>query len=106
MPAIDESNRYATLINSFSVEPEKQQELVDLLNEVTEKVMRHQPGFVSASIHASTDGKRVVNYVQWESAKAFEAMMSNEEAREHMGKASKLAEADPHIYRVVKAHTK
>jgi heme-degrading monooxygenase HmoA len=36
--------------------------------------MKHAPGFVSANIHRSLDGKKVVNYAQWESKEAFEAM--------------------------------
>ena len=39
--------------------------------------MQHQPGFVSANIHVSTDGTRVVNYAQWESAEAFQAMLAD-----------------------------
>lgn len=53
-----------TLINVFTVEPARQPELVQLLVTATEEVMQYQPGFVSANIHASTDGERVVNYAQ------------------------------------------
>jgi quinol monooxygenase YgiN len=63
----------ATLINHFTVPPDRQRELVDLLVSATEDVMRHQPGFIAANIHASLDGTRVVNYAQWESIAAFEA---------------------------------
>jgi quinol monooxygenase YgiN len=104
MPEIDAANRYVTLINIFTVKPETQRALVDLLNEVTESVMRHQPGFVSASIHESADGTRVANYAQWESEESFKTMMGNAAAREHMAKAASLAEADPHLYRVDKVH--
>jgi hypothetical protein len=50
----------------FTVAPARQQELVQLLVKATEEVMQHQPGFISANIHASADGERVVNYAQWE----------------------------------------
>ncbi len=105
MVAIDEGNQHVTLVNVFTVKPEKQRELVDLLNEASETVMRHQPGFLSASIHESTDGTRVVNYAQWDSVAAFKTMLGNEKAREHMGKIASLAESDPHLYRVSKVHT-
>jgi quinol monooxygenase YgiN len=101
---IDESNRYVTLINTFTVDPKRQQELVDLLNEATEKTMRHQPGFISASIHASFDGKRVVNYAQWASEKDFKNMSANPQAAKHMKQAAALAKFDPNLYRVVKVH--
>lgn len=63
--AIDQD--VATLINVFTVTRMTQQPLVDLLTEATEQVMRHRPGFISANIHASLDGTRVVNYAQWRS---------------------------------------
>ena len=44
-----------TLINVFTVDADDQQRLVDLWQEGTEEVMRHLPGFISAtSIGAST----------------------------------------------------
>ncbi|MDN5769284.1 MAG: antibiotic biosynthesis monooxygenase [Microlunatus sp.] len=77
---IDVEQDVATLVNVFTVVPERQQELVDVLDEATEQVMRHLPGFVSANIHASLDGTRVVNYAQWASPAAFEAMMKDSTA--------------------------
>ena len=101
---IDETNQYMTLVNVFTVAPERQQELVDLLNDATEKTMRNLPGFISASIHQSLDGARVVNYAQWASEGDFKKMMGNAEARQHMEHANALAQADPHMYRVAKVH--
>ena len=52
-----------TLINVFTVDPSRQQQLVDALIETTRQVWRLQDGFISASIHKSKDRKKVVNYV-------------------------------------------
>ena len=105
MTTIERHGPYATLINVFSVEPERAAELAALLDDVTEKVMRHVPGFISANIHVSTDGTRVVNYAQWDSAEAFGAMQSDPAAREHMAKAAALASGfDPHLYSVESVH--
>ena len=68
MTKIAVDNNVVTLINVFTVRPEQQQLLVDLLVEATEAVMKYQPGFVSANIHKSLDGTRVTNYAQWRSA--------------------------------------
>ena len=84
-----------TLINVFSVAPDRQQELATLLIEATEQTMRHQPGFISANIHTSFDGRHVVNYAQWHSRDAFEAMLRNPDARPHMARAGALASFDP-----------
>jgi len=71
---IDTGHDVATLINVFTVTSDTQQPLVDLLVEATEQVMRHRPGFVSAAIHVSLDGTRVVNYAQWSSNEDFQAL--------------------------------
>jgi quinol monooxygenase YgiN len=84
-----------TLINVFSVAPDQQQELANLLIEATEHTMRHLPGFISANIHTSFDGRNVVNYAQWRSREAFEAMLRHPAARPHMARAAALASFDP-----------
>lgn len=95
MPTIEKGRSVLTLINVFTVKPEKQQELVTLLIEATEETMKHMPGFVSASIHRSLDGNKVVNYAQWESMAAFEDMRKNPKAIPHMQAAAALAQFEP-----------
>lgn len=92
MATIEKGSGVLTLINVFTVEPEKQQKLVTLLIEASEQTMKGIPGFVSANIHRSFDGKKVVNYVQWESMAAFEAMRQNPSAVPHMQAAAALAQ--------------
>ena len=85
----------------FTVAPERQQALIDLLAEATEAVMRHQPGFISANLHRSLDGQRVTNYAQWRSRADFEAMLRNPAAQIHMHQAAELAVSfEPHLYEV------
>jgi heme-degrading monooxygenase HmoA len=101
MVTIAKDNDVVTLINVFTVAPEDQQRLVDVLVEATQAVMKNQPGFVSANIHKSLDGTRVANYAQWRSKEAFEAMLRDREAAEHMGEAARIAESfEPHLYEV------
>ena len=105
MTTIERHAPYATLINVFIVEPDRATELAELLQRATEEVMRHLDGFRSANIHVSTDGTRVVNYAQWESVEAFEAMTTDATAREHMVRAAQLATSfDPHFYTVESVH--
>jgi heme-degrading monooxygenase HmoA len=96
-----------TLINVFTVQPERQQQLIDLLIEATEAVMRHQPGFISANIHRSFDGQRVTNYAQWHSREDFEAMLRNPEAQAHMRQVTDVVDSfEPRLYQVVFAESK
>jgi quinol monooxygenase YgiN len=95
-----------TLINMFTVAPERQRPLIDLLVEATEAVMKHQPGFISANFHRSLDGQRVANYAQWRSREEYEAMLQNPQAQVHMRQAADFADAiEPHLYEVAFAET-
>ena len=101
MTEISRRNDVVTLINVFDVAPEHQQRLLDLLVDATGSVMNKVPGFVSANLHKSLDGTRVVNYAQWRSKEAFEAMLENPEAVEHMREAGDIAEKfEPRLYEV------
>ncbi|OBB26982.1 antibiotic biosynthesis monooxygenase [Mycolicibacterium peregrinum] len=105
MTTIQQHSPHATLINVFTVEPQRAAELAALLGQATEDVMRHVPGFISANIHLSTDGTRVINYAQWRSAEDFQAMLADPTAREHMGRCADVATSfDPHIYTVESVH--
>ena len=95
MSTIQKGRNVLTLINVFTVSPENQQELVTLLIDATQQTMRHLPGFISANVHRSLDGKKVVNYAQWRSMADFEAMRKNPEAVPHMQAAGALAQFDP-----------
>ncbi|MFV8171928.1 antibiotic biosynthesis monooxygenase family protein [Mycolicibacterium peregrinum] len=105
MATIQQHSPHATLINVFTVEPQRAAELAALLGQATEDVMRHVPGFISANIHLSTDGTRVINYAQWRSAEDFQTMLADPTAREHMGRCADLATSfEPHLYTVESVH--
>ncbi len=95
------------LVNLYEVAPERQEELVTLLGDVTEKVIRHQPGFLSVCIHASLDGAHVVNYAQWASKEDFDRMLKNPDALAQFRRLAGVAKSvAPHIYRVAAVHTR
>jgi len=101
---IEEGAPVVTLINVFTVDPSKQDALVHLLDDATEQVMRHLPGFVSANIHRGLDGRHVANYAQWASREAMEAMLTNPDAQHHMRIAESMAQAAPILYHVASVH--
>jgi quinol monooxygenase YgiN len=103
MTTIENGTDLLTLINVFTVEPDKQEKLVALLVDATEQTMRTLPGFVSANIHRSVDGKKVVNYAQWQSKAAFEAMQKDPRAIPHMKAAAALATFEPILCEVAEA---
>ncbi len=64
-----------TMINTLTVKPENQQEVLDYLKQMTEEVVVTAPGFISANFHLSKDGTRVINYAQWRSVDDLQAML-------------------------------
>ena len=70
MPSIDE-NRYFTPIIEFEVSPENQEAMINGIADEVERRFKRYPRFVSASFHASEDGRRVINYAQWTSKEAW-----------------------------------
>ncbi len=82
---------YLTFINTFKVNPDNAEKLLEALNSATEKIFRHMPGFISVSLHISTDRSRVVNYAQWRSKEDYRAMSENPEVQAHMKGAAALA---------------
>jgi quinol monooxygenase YgiN len=98
---IDPDSKVITLVNVFTVEPNNQQRLVDLLIEATKKVVSQQEGFISANLHKSLDSTKVVNYAQWKSKEACEKMLKNPTAITHMNEALSIAKVDGSLYEVV-----
>ncbi|TWA84786.1 antibiotic biosynthesis monooxygenase [Azospirillum brasilense] len=102
---IDPRSSCLTLINIYEVEPEKQADLAKALSEATESTIRHQPGFLSVSVHSSLDGKTVVNYAQWASREHFEGFMRKPETQEQLRRFAGLATSvAPSLYRVSTVH--
>ncbi len=98
---IDDAAGVFTLINTFQVSPGRQDAMIGSLRRFTEQHARFLSGFIGASVHASLDGSRVVNYVQWQSAGDLAAMMASPQAQAHVAAVSALAEhVDPVVYRV------
>jgi quinol monooxygenase YgiN len=100
MSVIEVGQQVVTMVNVFTVAPENQQRLVELIVEATETVMRDVDGFVSANIHSSLDGTRVVNYAQWRSVEHFEAMHRNPLVHPHFTDIRAIASPEMHLYRV------
>lgn len=99
---IDEAADVFTLINTFHTSLERQGAIVASLRRFTENLASGLAGFVSASVHVSLDGERVVNYVQWRSRADLAAMLALPEAKAHLAEVAALADKiEPVPYRVV-----
>ena len=90
-----------TLINVIEVDPARQQDVVALLQEGTEAVIRHRPGFISARVLASNDGTRVVNHAEWRDLEDIKATLADPAVQSLARRLAQLGTASPHVYRVV-----
>jgi quinol monooxygenase YgiN len=86
------------LINTFTVDPARSEELLHVLTQATEDVMQHMAGFISANLHISTDKCHVANYAQWRSMDDVKAMMKQPQAQSHMKIAADIAESFQPIF--------
>jgi len=100
MPTISRGRTPLTLINVFTVPPEKQDELIALLTDVTRHNVRHHKGFISASLHRGIDGNKVTMYAQWASIEDYQSMRQNSGPAPALEQALKLATFDPGMYEV------
>ena len=104
MTKISARSDVMTLINVFTVDANNQRRLVELLIEATE-VVRRAPGFVSASLHRSTDGTKVTMYAQWRSISDYQAMRQDPVPLPFLQEALTIAKFEPGVYEVVRTFT-
>jgi heme-degrading monooxygenase HmoA len=97
---IQTGNQPVTQITVIEPEPGKQAESLALMTERAH-FMTGQPGFISISLHRSLDGKRIINYIQWQSRELLHAAHQSPEFRKEWTKFDQLTdEIDPHMYEV------
>ena len=100
MPQIQTDNQIVTQITIIEAEPEKQQEALSLMAERA-RFMARQPGFVSISLHRSLDGRRIINYVQWQNRELLQSAHKSPDFRKAWRKFDDLTDQiDPHFYEV------
>jgi heme-degrading monooxygenase HmoA len=96
MPEIRRGPGYATFINTFRCRPQDQEEVVRINVDIVDQVASRSPGFISASVHRSTDGTRVFNYLQWETAEHLAAMQRSSAFQAIGRRFAGLIEFEPH----------
>jgi quinol monooxygenase YgiN len=101
MTTISKDRKLVTFINVFVTEPANQQKLVELLAHVTENSVRKAKGFISSSLHRSSDGTKVTMYAQWRSMDDYQAMRNDPGPLPYLTEALKIAKFELGVYEVV-----
>lgn len=101
MPQIKLDNQPVTQITIVEPEPGKQGEAISLMKERSH-FMSSQPGFISVSLHRSLDGRRIINYIQWQSRELLQSAHQSREFRKEWRQFDEITDdIDPHLYEVV-----
>ena len=100
MTLIRANSGVITQINVFTVPPDGQQRLIEQLAKAA-AYARETPGWLSANVHRSLDGTRVVNYAQSESVEAAQAVIERLRAGGFLDRNRDFGEAHPGLYEVV-----
>jgi len=70
------------------------------------RYMSQQPGFMSIILHRSTDGSRIVNYIQWQSPELLQKAHHSPEFREKWDTFGDLTDdIAPDLYRIEEVFT-
>jgi len=88
---IHTGNKLTVLVTVFTVQPENEQKLIDLIEEGTSSLFSVQPGYISCSVHRGSDARHVVLYGQWETLQSIEAFRKVPEIGEYTKKILQLA---------------
>jgi hypothetical protein len=100
VPNIAANTNIVTQINVFTVPQGGQQALIELLTAAA-RFASTSPGWISASVHRSLDGTRVVNYAQSESLEAAQRIIDRLREGGWLERNKSLGEAQPGLYEVV-----
>lgn len=98
---IGQEQNVLTVIFEFNIEPEQQRELGEKIQRLVGEIVSKQPGFVSAHLHLSTDGRKILNYFQWADQEAFDRFRQNEAAQQQIRSVISQYGPRPRAYDIV-----
>ena len=87
---LDPSAGYITM-NTYTVAPERAEEVLEYLVRSAIETVRYVPGFVSMNFHVSLDRTQIVNYGQWKSREAMAAARENPKIVALMSETARIA---------------
>jgi quinol monooxygenase YgiN len=91
LTTLDRGAGYITTMNTYTVAPERVEEVLEYLVRSAIQTVRYVPGFVSMNFHVSLDRTQIVNYGQWKSREAMAAARENPQIVALMSETAKIA---------------
>lgn len=101
MPDIRSDFDGQTVICTFDVSPGTAHDVLDLLTDAWDQVIRHQPGFVSGAVHLNDAQTRIATYSQWRDRGDYQAMLRLTEMRDRNRRINAMCKGfEPVMYEV------
>jgi quinol monooxygenase YgiN len=91
LTTLDPSADYVTTMNTYTVAPERAEEVLEYLVRSAVETVRYVPGFVSMNFHVRLDRTQIVNYGQWKSREAMAAARESPKIVALMSETAKIA---------------
>ena len=98
MISIARDSGLVTVINSFAGEPGQRENLVSAWRDAAAQLGK-LPGIVSAALHKSLDGTRVVNYVG--SVEDWQNLRKVGQSKGYFDRITEFGTPDAHVYEVI-----
>jgi hypothetical protein len=95
------SDTEAVFVNVIDVDPSRYPELVEILKEGNDSVIRRRAGFISALIVASADRRRVITVARWKSAEAVKVLQNDPVVSTYVKRTAAVATASPAVFDLV-----
>ena len=91
----------AVFVNVIEVDPNRYEQLMEILKEGNDSVIRHREGFISCLLLANAERSRVITVTRWTSADAIKTVASDPVVAEYIKRTAAVAKAAPAVYSVV-----
>jgi len=91
----------AVFVNVIEVDPNRYEQLMEILKEGNDSVVRHRKGFISCLLLANADRSRVITVARWTSADAIKSVASDPVVAQYVKRTAAVAKATPAVFSVV-----
>ena len=91
LTTLDPSAGHTITINTYSVAPERAEEVLAYLVRSAVEIVRYVPGFVSFNFHVSRDRTQIVNYGQWRNRETVAGARENPKVVALLSETAKIA---------------
>lgn len=95
------SQSEAMFVNVCDVDPSRYEELLAIVKEGNDRVIRRRDGFISAIVASTPDTSRLVTMARWKSLDAIKALQSDPVIADYAKRTAAVAKSNPIVFTIV-----